>query len=116
MLSNGATQRGGYTRLVLCLGGAMLLVLLVTPGDAAPGTRAVSPFTTIALQEALAVNSVGISGRGCSCIHIPRWPHCRSPWKPPWWPPQPPWWPPKPPWWPPRPPWLPGPPPWWRGW
>lgn len=120
MFSERATRRGAFcTKLALGLGGAMLL--LVTPGAAAPGAGAIRPSAMIAIQEATAVNVLGVSGWGCSCIHIPPWPQCRSPWKPPWVPGPPPWVP-GPPVWVPRPPWVPGPPVWipspppWVGW
>jgi hypothetical protein len=108
-----AKRRAPLVRLLTLGAGTILLVLLVTPGDAAPGVHTVSPFATIAVQEMMAVNVVGMSGHGCSCVHIPHWPKCRSPWKPPWKPGPPPWRPGPPSWRPGPPPWRPSPP-WWR--
>ncbi len=105
----------------LMTGGAVLLlfVLLVSPGDAAPGVGVVSPTTTIAVQQALATNAVAMGWGGCSWVHIPDWMLPRSPCQPPWvpqppiWIPQPPIWIPQPPIWIPQPPvWTPGPPVW----
>ena len=108
MDSNGTTRRRtAFARLMMFGAVLLLFILLVTPGDAAPGARVVSPTTTIAVQQALATNVVGLGGGGCSWIHIPDWLFPRSPCKPPWVPGPPPWVPKPPPWVPKPPPWVP---------
>ena len=100
--------KGGRVRTwALILGAGALLVLLVTPGAAAPGTSGASTLTVIAVQQAVAVDAMGAGfGRGFGRIRIPCKPTPRSPFVPP------PWVPGPPPWAPGRPSWVPGPPPW----
>jgi len=89
------------------LAGALLVsVLLVTPGDAAPGSSsAVSVLTTLAVEKAMGTSMAGpFLPRGP--VFIPRKPTPRSPYQPPSWVPGPP------PWAPGRPPWVPSRPPW----
>ncbi|NLZ06516.1 MAG: hypothetical protein GXY19_15230 [Phycisphaerae bacterium] len=120
MDAKGTTRRRTAFARLLTFGAVLLLfVLLVTPGDAAPGSYVASPTTTIGLQQALATNMVALGGGGYGKVHCPDWWWPRSPCKPPW----PPYWTPGPPYWLPRPPyWVPGPPYWvprppiWSGW
>ncbi len=113
MDANGTTRRRTVFARLLMSGAVLLLfILLVTPGDAAPGARVIGPATTIALQQTMATNMVALGGGGYSKVRCPDWWWPRSPCKPPWIPGPPPWIP-GPPVWMPRPPyWVPGPPIW----
>mgnify|MGYP000479041084 CR=1 FL=1 len=108
MVSGRETRRNGRVARWLPYGGVLLLfILLTTPGDAAPGAGAVHVHRTIALQQALATELVGLDQGRCNCVHIPDWLLPRSPCRPPWFPRPPAWIPGPPPWVPHRPVWVP---------
>lgn len=67
-------------KVLLVAGVVILLVLLITPGVAAPGTTTM----VIAVQDAVAVGTVGVVGGGGPVL-IPRRPAPRSPYTPPSW-------------------------------
>ncbi len=114
MASERRTTQGGWgARWMRYGGGLLLFILLVTPGDAAPGAGAVNAPRAIALQQVLATELVGLGQGRCDSIHIPDWLFPRSPCRPPWVPRPPAWIPGPPPWVPRRPVWVPWRP---RGW
>lgn len=73
-------------KVVLLAGALILLILLITPGAAAPGMLDTS--TVMAVQGAMTVDMVGGSG-GSGPVMIPRRPSPRSPFQPPSWVPNP---------------------------
>ncbi len=74
---NKSKERHGI-RIVLIAGALVLLVLLITPGTAAPGTASV-----VAVQGAMTANLVAAGGVGG--VIVPRQAGPRSPYVPPAW-------------------------------